>query len=183
MQHRLLRSFLANLIFPLAALVFHVSIGLAEEQKLILGSTANLGVLPLVAKHDSIFVKNGIEVDYRKFQTGKMTMDALISGDIEIGTIVDSNVAFIGYSKNPIKVIASLAIKLDDAIWYRSDKQITRPIDLIGKRIGYTPATTSHIFLARFLEANNISWSQITPVVLQPPAMEGALRNEHVDAV
>ncbi len=109
MQHNLLRSFLTDLILLLAALVFHASIGLAEEQKLILGSTANLGVLPLVAKHDSIFVKNGIEVDYRKFQTGKMTMDALISGDIEIGTIVDSNVAFIGYSKNPIKVIASLA--------------------------------------------------------------------------
>lgn len=112
-----------------------------------------------------------------------MTMDALISGDIEIGTIVDSNVAFIGYSKSPIKVIASLATKLDDALWYTTNAKITKPTDLIGKRVGYTPATTSHIFLDRFLKANKISWSQITPVVLQPPAMEGALKAGHVDAV
>ncbi len=154
----------------------------AQEQ-LIVGSTTNLGVLPLIAKNENIFSEKGLAVEYKKFQTGKMTMDALISGDIEAGTIVDSNVAFINYSKNPIKVIASIGTKLDDAIYFDKSKNISTPKDLIGKRIGFAPATTSHIFLAKFLERNQISWSDIKPVILQAPAMEAALKNGAVDAV
>ena len=153
------------------------------EEHLVVGSTTNLGVLPLIAKNENIFSEKGLEVEYKKFQTGKMTMDALISGDIEAGTIVDSNVAFINYSKNPIKVIASIAIKLDDAIYFNTRKNITSPKDLIGKKIGYAPATTSHIFLAKFLEHNQIKWRDIKPVILQAPAMEAALKNGAVDAV
>jgi NitT/TauT family transport system substrate-binding protein len=155
----------------------------AEEYNLKFGSTANLGVLPLIAKNEDIFGKQGLAVKYKKFQTGKMTMDALVSGDIEAGTIVDSNVSFINYTSNPIRVIASIATRNDDAIYYDITKNISSPKDLVGKRIGYAPATTSHIFLAKFLEVNDIKWSEVKPIILQPPAMESALRNGAVDAV
>lgn len=153
------------------------------QDQLIVGSTTNLGVLPLIAKNENLFSEKELVVEYKKFQTGKMTMDALISGDIEAGTIVDSNVAFINYSKNPIKVIASIATKLDDAIYFNKSKNIFAPKDLVGKRIGFAPATTTHIFLAKFLERNQINWSDIKPVILQAPAMEAALKNGAVDAV
>ncbi len=155
----------------------------AQEQPLILGSNINLGLVTLVAKNEGLFPKHGLKVDYRKFQTGKMTMDALIAGEVEVGTLVDSNIAFVNYSDNPIKVIASIGTKLDDAIYFKKHSQITKPADLIGKRIGYAPATSSHIFLARLLERNKIPWADIKPVQLQPQAMEAALRNDSVDAV
>jgi sulfonate transport system substrate-binding protein len=155
----------------------------AEDLTVRFGSTSNLGILPLIAKHEGIFKSRGLEVDYKKLQTGKITMDALLSGEIDIGTLVDSNIAFINFSKNPLKVIASLATRLDDAIWFNTASDVSKPSDLIKKRIGYVPATTSHVFLARFLRTNGISWSEITPVLLQPPAMEAALRNGAVDAV
>lgn len=157
--------------------------GLAEELPIRIGSTANLGVLPLIAKNEGIFEENGLKVDYLKFQTGKMTMDALISGDIEIGTLVDSNISFIGYFPNPIKVIASLGVKHDHRLWFMKSSGISEPAHLVGKKIGYVPATTSHIFLARYLASQKIEWSQIKPVILQPPVMESALRSGAVDAV
>lgn len=172
-----LRTF-ATLLFGFAALS-----EVHAQDPLTVGSTTNLGVLPLIAKNENIFSEMGLTVEYKKFQTGKMTMDALISGDIEAGTIVDSNVAFINYSKNPVKVIASIATRLDDAIYFNKNKNISAPKDLVGKRVGFAPATTSHIFLAKFLKSNQIKWSEIKPVILQAPAMEAALKNGAVDAV
>ena len=173
--------FFHSLIVFLTSVIFFSEV--QAQEYLTFGSTTNLGVLPLIAKNENIFSEKGLAVEYKKFQTGKMTMDALISGDIEAGTIVDSNVAFINYSKNPIKVIASIAIKLDDAVYFDKNKNIAAPKDLVGKRIGFAPATTSHIFLAKFLERNQIKWSDIKPVILQAPAMEAALKNGAVDAV
>lgn len=163
--------------------VIAVQSATAEELEIRFGSTSNLGVLPLIAKHEGIFQTQGVDVEYKKFQTGKMTMDALLAGEIEIGTLVDSNIAFINYSQNPIKVVAVIATRLDDAIWYNTKSGISKPSDLVNKRVGYAPATTSHLFLARFLNAHGVSWSAIKPVILQPPAMEAALRSGAVDAV
>jgi len=55
--------------------------------------------------------------------------------------------------------------------------------DLKGKKIGYVPAISSHVFLYRFLKDNGISWGEITPVPLQIQAMLPALRGGMVDAV
>lgn len=176
---------------PLLIMILYVSLlfafiqreAEAQDRTLSVGSTPNLGVTPLVALHQGFFQKNGLKVEYKKLQTGKITMDALISGDIDVGTIVDANIGFLNFSANPIKVIAAIATKRDDAIYFNKHKGIIKGSDLIGKRIGYVPATTSHVFLARFLEKNGINWSDIKPIILQPPAMEAALRNDAVDAV
>lgn len=141
-----------NSLFAFLALIAFSSTSVtAQSEELTLGSTANLGALPLIAINEGLFPSHQLKVNYTHLQTGKMTMDALIGGDIEVGTIVDSNVAFIGYLENPIKVIASLGVKEDDAIYFRPSTGIANPLDLKGKRIGYIPATTSHIMLARFL--------------------------------
>ena len=166
------------------------------------GWTTNLGMLPLIAKEEGFFKENNVSVTFKKLQTGKMAMDSIISGEIDFGTIVDSNVSFINYSKNPLKVIAIIGTKEDDTIYFKStvakpdtDKNestkteakdtniIKTPRDLIGKKIGYVPATTSHIFLARFLDKHQIKWSEIKPVILQPGATVAALEKNRVDAV
>jgi ABC-type nitrate/sulfonate/bicarbonate transport system substrate-binding protein len=169
-------------IFLLTLNVLIFSEAYAQDE-LRFGSTTNLGLLALIAIKENIFKNKDLIVNYKKFQTGKITMDALISEDIDVGTIVDSNVAFINYLKNPIKIIASIATKLDDAIYFKQSNNIFTPKDLIGKRIGFAPATTSHIFLVKFLEKHNIKWTDIKPVILQAPAMESALINGAVDAV
>lgn len=74
------------LLFLLIAVVTQSAT--AEELKISIGSTSNLGVLPLIAKHEGVFQAQGLNVEYKKFQTGKMTMDALLAGEIEIGTLV-----------------------------------------------------------------------------------------------
>ena len=176
MYLQILKLLLSFIIIPTRTVI-------SQEAPITFGSTNNLGILPLIAQNEQLFALNGLSVSYKKFQTGKMIMDALVSGDIDIGTIVESNVGFIGYSGAPIKIIAELGTKLDDTLLFKKEAKISSPKDLIGKKIGYTPATTSHIFLTRFLTKNKIKWSDITPVILQPSAMESALRSGVVDAV
>ncbi len=147
------------------------------------GSTPALSVLPIITKYQGIYPEQILSVRYHKFQTGKSVMDALISGDIEVGTLVDVNVSYLNFTVNPIRIIASLGDRLADSIYFKKELGINAPKDLIAKKIGYVPASTSHIFLARFLEVNNINWQDIKPIALQPAGMEAALKNNFVDAV
>ncbi|WP_130472899.1 ABC transporter substrate-binding protein, partial [Candidatus Magnetaquicoccus inordinatus] len=54
---------------------------------------------------------------------------------------------------------------------------------LHGKRIGYTPGTTSDFFLSTFLNANGIDRSSVQLVALKPDEMQSAIAAKQVDAV
>jgi NitT/TauT family transport system substrate-binding protein len=60
---------------------------------------------------------------------------------------------------------------------------ITKPADLKGKRIGFSPGTTSDFFLDSFLAAQGLTRQDITPVPLQPDGMLDALLTNKADAV
>jgi NitT/TauT family transport system substrate-binding protein len=57
------------------------------------------------------------------------------------------------------------------------------PGDLKGKRVGFTPGTTSDFFLDAFLTANGLTRQDIQPVALKPDEMQDAMIAKKVDAV
>ena len=179
-----------KIIFPLIVgtlilLIYFVSSPkIRPDNQLVLGCPKNICLLPLIAKNQGYFEAHGLNVKIRKLLTGKITMDSLLAKDIDLGTLVDSNIALAGYQPDtPLRVIASLAKRGDNALLARADRGIKSASDLKGKSIGYLPGTSSHIYLARFLEINNIAWHEISPVVMKPPVMQAAIINGDVDAV
>jgi len=152
-------------------------------EKIKIGGPKNIAMLVIIADRKGFFSKAGANVDFEPVQTGKIAMDALISGDLDLGVLVDSNIAFIGYQKSAdVQVIASISEKYDDAIIARKDKGITKPKDLVGKKVAYLPATTSHIYLARYLAEQQIDMNKLELRTMTPPAMQAAMLNGTVDA-
>ena len=178
--HSLINIFIINLV------CFFISNNYSYAQQLTeikITRTNNLGLLPFIAENQGFFAEAGISLKVLNLQTGKMAMDSLISGDSEIATIVDSNVSFVGFSENDIKVIAVLGKKYDDDVYFKKNSGIKTPEDLKGKKIGYIPATTCHYTLNTFLKTHNIKWDEIKPVVINPLSINSALRQGAIDAV
>ena len=57
--------------------------------------------------------------------------------------------------------MASIGLSTGNKIVARKDRNILKPSDLKGKRIGFSPNTTSDYFLDMFLLANTISRSEV----------------------
>jgi ABC-type nitrate/sulfonate/bicarbonate transport system substrate-binding protein len=164
------------------AIFISLSVVTRAETIKIVGSK-NLSYVAITARDERMFDASGDTFNYQPVMSGKMAMDALIAKNADFAFMVDSNIAFAGFEQNDLKVIAALGTRLDNGIAYNASLGITSPQDLKGKRIGYIPATTSHVYLSRLLKSAGLHFSDISPVVVQPPSMLSALQGNVVDAV
>lgn len=179
------RTFIvAALLTALVAGVLYRSGGQPQAgTRLVVGGPNDLAMLVVLAQDRGLFERHGLEVDYRHLQTGKITQDALMSGDLDVGVIVDTNIAFIGFQPDAkTKVLASIQEQNGDGIVARADRGIKTPSDLRGKTVGYTPGTTSHVFLDRMLRLNGLKFEDVKPLAMPPPALEAAIVRGDIDA-
>ena len=185
-SNRKIYIFAVLLVLVLGAAFILISLQPAKGKtaRLVVGGPSDLTMLIAFAKDRGLFEKYNVEVDLRDLQTGKISQDALMSGDLDVGIIVDTNIAFIGYQGAPsIKVLASVQEQHGDGIIARSDHGIKKPSDLLDKTIGYVPATTSHVFLARYAEKNNLDFNRFKLLAMSPPALQSAIVRGDIDAV
>ena len=100
-----------------------------------------------VAQADNTFAKeSGATVDWRKFDSGASIVRALASGDVQIGNLGSSPLAVATSQQVPIEVFL-LASKLGNSEALVVKKTISKPEDLIGKRIAVPFISTTHYSL------------------------------------
>lgn len=151
--------------------------------KVTWGGPKNISMLPIIAEQKGFFKEEGLNIETKYLQTGKIAMDALLSKDLDFAVMVETNVAFIKYQKGAeIEVICSIEEKYDDAIVARKDKGINEPKDLEGKTVGILIGTTSHVFADRFVNFYNLDASKINFINLAPPAIQAGLLTGQIDA-
>ncbi len=132
-------------------------------------------MLPLIADRENHFSRHEIDVRTENIQTGKLAMDALQSGSIDLAVLVDSNLAFGGFQSNPkFKAVSVIQIKWDDAILYRTDSGIQNAGHLKGRQIATPLGTTAHVFAAFYLEDNGIAYDEVEFVNMSPPGIQAA---------
>ncbi len=113
-----------------------------------------------LAQHLDAFGKNGIEPEFREFQTGLELFQAMIGGSLDALTTgaVISNFPARGQGK----MFLANAVEFATAqLWVREDQGIKSFADLKGKRIATTAGTTAHVFLNTALRANGMVASDI----------------------
>jgi ABC-type nitrate/sulfonate/bicarbonate transport system substrate-binding protein len=142
------------------------------------GGPTNISMLAIVAQQKGLFRAVGLDTQPIYLQTGKMAMDAVVSGDLDVGIIVETNIALIQYQPGTdVRVIAEVMKKHDDALLARADKGIRKPTDLYGKTIAIVPATTSHRFADRFIDFYKLDRSRIRFLNSTPPGIQSGLLN------
>ncbi|WP_173912717.1 taurine ABC transporter substrate-binding protein [Acinetobacter sp. Marseille-Q1618] len=122
-------------------------------------------------------------IQWKKFDTGADVVNALASGDVDIGNIGSSPFAAAASRNLPIEVFF-IAAKLgaSEALVVRNSSNIQKPQDLIGKTIAVPFVSTAHYSLLSALKHWNIAESQVKIVNLRPPEISAAWERGDIDA-
>ncbi|MFC1753967.1 ABC transporter substrate-binding protein [Thermoproteota archaeon] len=137
-----------------------------------------------IAQEKGYFIQEGLDVKYHAFPTGKIALDAMIGGGADIATTADVPIALAGLAEQKISVIATIEYSNDNIqVVARSDRGITSPADLKGKKISTTKGGGPLFFTHKFLEKYDIDLSDIELVYLTPHEMLTALIRGDIDAL
>lgn len=137
-----------------------------------------------VALAKGYFAAEGLEVQSQISTYGKAALQSVLDNKADFATVAETPFMFNVLKGEKIFVIANIeASGLNNAIVARKDSGIAVANDLRGKRIAFTPGTTSDFFLDSILIANGLTRQAIQPFPLKPEEMQSAILDNQVDAV
>ncbi len=137
-----------------------------------------------IAANKGYFSNQGLDVQPLIHSFGKAALQSVLDGKADFATVAETPVMFSVLKGDKIFVIANIeSSSVNNAVLARPDAGIVKAADVKGKRLGFTPDTTSDFFLDSFLTAQGLTRKEITPVPLTPNEMQEALQTGKVDAV
>lgn len=136
-----------------------------------------------VAVAQGYFVEEGLDVQSLMHTFGKVALQSVLDNKADFSTVAETPVMFAVLKGEKIFVIANIeASTMNNAIVARRDAGISAPADLKGKRVAFTPGTTSDFFLDSLLTANGLTRKDIQPVALKPEELQDAIMAKKIDA-
>ena len=142
-----------------------------------------LSALLFIAEARGYFAEQGLRVDLRLFSHGKKAIQAVAAGQADLVTVAE--MPFVTAARAGENMVAVATIESSDRqnlVVGRKDHGVTRPRDVIGKRIGIIPGTSSEVFLDAFLAAHAVSKTRLQVVPLAPEGIGPALEQGTIDA-
>jgi NitT/TauT family transport system substrate-binding protein len=155
------------------------------REKIILAySPTPNAILVHIAFAKGYFAEEGLDVTPQLHAFGKLALNAAIEGKADVATSADTPIVLAVMNGKKITTLAVIqTANRNEAIVARQDRGIARPGDLLGKKIGVTPGTTSDFFAYSFLLFHGIDEKQVRRIGMNPDDMAEALRAGKVDAV
>lgn len=137
-----------------------------------------------VADQKGFFRQAGLDVSIRSdYPAGLQSMQALERGEVQMATGAAFVFSGMMEDDHSLRILAAVGSSSDHEIVARKDRDILRPADLRGKRIGVVLDTVSEYALSMFLDMNAIDPASVTLVDISPPEMPKALSQGEVDAI
>lgn len=153
-----------------------------RKKKFKLAHTKNIALILMIADQKGFFYDHGLDIEYIEVPHALKGMELLLEEKVDASVLVEINFAYLGYysPKKPVKAFASLEKRTaDDLLVHGKNVQ---PEDIRGKTIGFTPRTTSHSFITKFLEHHDIPKRDVTLKPYNPLAIPNAFIRGEIDA-
>lgn len=125
----------------------------------------------------------GVAIDWREFDTGAQMTAAMASGDVVLSYALGSIPFTTAVTQGlPIKMIAiSESYSEAENLVVRDASGISKPADLIGKKIATPFGTTSHYRLMGILQMFGIKENQVKIIDMPGPEIVAAFRRGDID--
>ena len=154
----------------LAGGLFGPSAEAADRLKVAAGQRGKWdGAVAALGQQVGIFTKHGIELEILWTSGGGVTLQAVISGSVDIGMNAGIHGVFGAFAKGaPIRVISAQATG-DDAYWYvRADSPVKSMSDMVGRTMAYsTNGSSTHASVLALIEKSKVA---AKPVATGGPA-------------
>jgi taurine transport system substrate-binding protein len=184
----------AIVVVAIAFFIFYQQSKKTESESSVQNSKSNqkavvigyqTGVDPSkVAQAEGAYEKDSQQaIEWKKFDAGSDVVNALASGDVDIGNIGTSPLAAATSRDLPIEVFF-IAAKLgsSEALVVSNKSGIQKPEDLIGKTIAVPFVSTTHYSLLSALKHWNIAEDKVKIINLRPPEISAAWERGDIDA-
>src|ERR1700721_2497405 len=125
----------------LIALAIVATADAADTLKLAVGAPGNWDTcIPAVGERAGIFRKHGLELELLYTQGGGETLQAVISGSVDIGIAAGTGGVLGAFAKGaPLRIIAAGTTGAGDLYWYvPASSPIHSFKELDGKTVGYS---------------------------------------------
>jgi NitT/TauT family transport system substrate-binding protein len=167
----------------LAAIAVGRGVEAADGLKIAAGQKGKWdGAVAAVGQLAGIFKKHGIELEILWTSGGGETMQAVISGSVDIGMNAGIQGVFGAFSKGaPVRIISAQATG-DDAYWYvRADSPIKSMADIADRTMAYsTNGSSTHASVLALIADSKVA---ARPVATGGPAATfTAVMSKQVDA-
>lgn len=135
-----------------------------------------LSSLTIVAKQQEIFQKHGLDVEVRRFPSGRAALEAVLGGAAQFATVAETPLVFATIAGLSPAVVATIAYSDKDCkVVVRRDRGVRTAADLKGKVVATAVGTSAEYFMHTFLQAHRLSVNDVKVVPLSPPEMPVAL--------
>jgi NitT/TauT family transport system substrate-binding protein len=143
-------------LFCFVSLVVVPAAQAAEVLKLAVGAPSNWDTcIPDVGQRAGIFARHGLALEILYTQGGGETMQAVISGSVDIGIAAGTQAVMGAFAKGaPVRILAAGTTGAGDLYWYvPADSPIKSFKDTDGKSAGFsTVGASTHITLLALIK-------------------------------
>ncbi|WP_417597491.1 taurine ABC transporter substrate-binding protein [Oceanospirillum sp.] len=176
-----IRSTLKKLALGVGITLLGTQISLADT--LTIGYQGMMNPWKTVIADKMLEAETGIEIEWRRFDSGAKVITAMASGDVDIATAGSSPIAAAISRGVDIELVWILEnINEAEALVVRKGSGITAPQDLKGKTLGVPFVSTTHFHTLFALEQFGLSDQDVQVLNLQPNAISAAWRRGDIDA-
>lgn len=171
-------------IFILAIAYYFIG-GQSGAEKSAVTIAYQTGVDPSkVAQANGDYEKaTGRTINWRKFESGSEVIAAVASGDVPIGNIGSSPLAAAASKGLPIETFLVAGILgQSEALVVRNGSNITKPEDLVGKKIAVPFVSTTHYSLLAALNHWGVDPTKVNIINLRPSEISAAWERGDIDA-
>jgi NitT/TauT family transport system substrate-binding protein len=162
-------------------------LGLLAAAPLISVARAEQDLMPVAVNQTTIesgplLIGNPPGIRVVRLPNGRAASAQLVGGQADAATGSETQATLSAVLQPQLRIILTLA-ECHYRMVGRRSAGIHGIADLRGKRIAYTPATSSEYFLRVMLQSAGLALADIVPVKLEPEAMPAALAQGQADAM
>ncbi len=138
-------------------------------EKIILAAyEGDSGLIPYIAQEQGYFQEQGLDVEFKNYEAGKLAADALFAGEADIATSAEAVLVSNSFQHPNLRILSTIAIGNTNGIVARKDRGINTVRDLRGKKVGVTRKSSGEYNLGVLLMFNGLRMEDIELVDLKP---------------
>lgn len=138
--------------------------------------------LAYIAMDKGFFKEQGLDVEAKMFPSGREALQMLLAGDAQLQSVSETPIVHAVIQGNDVVTVCTIAEHHEAKVLARKDHGISRPQDLLGKKVATLPGTNSDYFMYKFFEKYKIPLDQVKIANMSPPDMIVNLTKGDLDA-
>ena len=158
---------------------------ISSPKPVIIGLAPSMtSALDIIAETQGFFSQEGIKVTIKEYPSGKLAMDDLLAGKINLASSALYPVVTNSMIREDIRVVTTVASSANDnEIVARKDAGIKAVQDLKGKRVGTMQGTTTQYVLDLLLMQHHLTSRDVSISFGSPDELAARLAAKELDAV